>query len=94
MEVEYDPVKCTENIKKRGLSFELVRDFDLDTALVWQDLRYDYDGEVRFISIGYIGSRLHSLVFTPRGEVLRVISLRKANSREVTRYDKYANPKF
>jgi uncharacterized DUF497 family protein len=91
MEIEYDINKSSKNIKERELSFELARDFNLDTAFTWQDFRYDYDGETRFISIGYIGSRLYNLVFTPRGEILRVISLRKANSREVKKYAKYIN---
>lgn len=91
MEIEYDITKNETNIKERGLSFDLVKDFNLITALTWQDLRSNYDGEIRFISIGYIRARLHNLVFTPRCEVLRVISLRKANLREVKKYDKYIN---
>ncbi len=91
MEIKYDINKSKKNIKERGLSFDLAKDFNLDTAFTWQDLRYDYDGEIRFISIGYIGTRLYNLVFTPRGKVLRVISLRKANPREVKKYDKYIN---
>jgi uncharacterized DUF497 family protein len=35
-----------------------------------------------------IGTRLHVAVVTPRGEDLRVISLRKANAREVKDYEK------
>ncbi len=49
-------------------------------------IRRDY-GEQRFQAIGYIDVRLHVLVFPPRGRTLHVISLRKANSREVKRYE-------
>ena len=49
------------------------------------DTRWDY-GEERFESVGFIGKRLFVLVFTPRGEKRRLISLRKANSREVARW--------
>ena len=91
MDIEYDNAKNIKNIKERGLSFDLVKSFDLETALTWQDLRYDYNGENRFISIGYIETRLHCIVFTPQGNILRVISLRKANKREVKRYDKHIN---
>jgi len=89
MKIEYNNAKNIKNIKERDISFDLAEGFDLETSLTWQDLRYDYNGENRFISIGYIENRLYSLVFTPRGELLRVISLRKANPREVKRYEKH-----
>lgn len=89
MEIEYDINKSIRNIKERELSFGLARDFNLDTAFTWQDFSYDYDGETRFIPIAYIGTRLYNLVFTPRSEIPRVISLRKANPREVKKYAKF-----
>ena len=45
-------------------------------------------GEVREIAIGFLGERIHVLVFARRGEDIQVISLRKANQREMQRYDK------
>ncbi len=86
MEIEYDLAKNERNIKDRGLSFKLARDFDFDSALIVEDTRHDY-GEPRYLAIGYIGSRLHALVFTPRDVALRVISLRKANPKEMTKYE-------
>ncbi len=62
---------------------------DFDTAIYAPDNRYDY-GEDRTWALGLIGGRLHMLVFTMRGDMLRVISLRKANPREVRRYDEEA----
>jgi len=56
--------------------------------MVVEDVRNDYQ-EVRFQAIGFIGDRLHVLVFTPRGKVTRVISLRKANRREERHYANY-----
>ena len=44
-------------------------------------------GEARFFAIGYIGSRLHALVFTKSGATVRVISLRRAHKTEVKRYE-------
>jgi uncharacterized DUF497 family protein len=85
MNIEFDPAKNLKNIHEREISFELAVDFDLATAKIWTDTRKDY-GEERFIALGYIGERLFSMVFTVRGDVLRVISLRKANSREVKSY--------
>jgi uncharacterized DUF497 family protein len=54
------------------------------------DDRYDY-GEDRTQTLGLIGGRLHMLVFTMRGDVLRAISLRKANRREAKLYDEKAS---
>ena len=60
---------------------------DWATALIWEDKRKNY-GEQRYCVLGFIRDRLHSVVFTPRGGKPRVISLRKANKREVKRYEK------
>lgn len=57
------------------------------TALMEEDTRKAY-GERRFQVLGYIGERLHAMVFTPREGKVHVISLRKANSREVKKYAK------
>ena len=59
MEIEYDLSKNIKNIRERDLSFDLAKSFNLETVLTWQDLRYNYNGENRFISIGYIEDRLH-----------------------------------
>ncbi len=85
MKIEYDPDKNQRNIEERGISFEMVQNFDLATAKTIIDDRFDYD-EVRYRSIGFIGARLYVLVWTPRKDALRVISLRKANKREVSYY--------
>ncbi len=86
MKIEFDETKNQRNIAERGISFNLAVKFDLATAKIWQDTRQDY-GEIRYISLGYIGDRLYSMVFTVREDVLRVISLRKANNREIKSYE-------
>jgi uncharacterized DUF497 family protein len=85
--VEFDPAKNATNIAIRGLSFELVEQMQWATALMEEDTRKAY-GERRFQVLGFIGERLHAVVFTPRDGMVHVISLRKANSREVKRYAK------
>ncbi|MBE0472172.1 MAG: BrnT family toxin [Methyloprofundus sp.] len=89
MEITFDPAKCATNIKERGLSFELVADFDFSTALVLEDLRHAYP-ERRFQALGFLGYRLHMLIFSPIDGGIRVISLRKANKREVKHYEQAA----
>ncbi|VVD78771.1 BrnT family toxin [Pandoraea fibrosis] len=86
MDIEFDPAKDQANRDKHGLSLALAEAFELDAALIEIDDRRDYNEE-RFVALGLIGDRVHVMVFTVRGEAIRVISLRKANRREVQRYD-------
>ena len=85
--MDKDPKKERRNIAERGLSLDLAEQLDWATALIWEDKRNDY-GERRYCVLGLIEDRLHSVVFTPRNGKPRVISLRKANKREVNRYEK------
>lgn len=84
--ITFDPAKDAVNVRERGLPFSLVKDeFDWATAEVIEDTRRDY-GERRYRALGFIGARLHAVVFTLRAAGLHVISLRKANRREKRRY--------
>jgi uncharacterized DUF497 family protein len=93
VKIAFDPAKNERNIRERGISFELAEDFDFESAMYLEDSRKDY-GETRIRALGFIGDRLHALVFTMRGITLRAISLRKANRKEVTRYEKAAKPQI
>ncbi|WP_349252882.1 BrnT family toxin [Burkholderia cenocepacia] len=57
-----------------------------EAARTWPDTRRDY-GEVRWICLVPIGARLYTAIVVPRGRALRVVSLRKANNREMIRYE-------
>ena len=85
MEVTFDPVKNASNVRDRNLSFTLVEQLDWAGAVVEEDTRKAY-GERRFRVLGFIGERLHAVVFTPHAGKVHVISLRKANLREVKKY--------
>jgi len=91
MKLIFDQAKNEVNIRQRGISFKAAASFEFNTALIWKDTRTGY-GEARYCAIGHIGDRLHVLVFTPRDDAMRVISLRKANKREVKRYEQETNP--
>ena len=67
------------------LPFAMVGQIDWFSAMIEEDIRKEY-GERRYRVLGLIGDRLHSVVFTPRADKVHVISLRKANPREVKRY--------
>ena len=92
VKIGFDPTKNAINTACRGLPFELVEQLDWAYALIEEDTRKAY-GERRFQVLGFIGERLHALVFTPREGKVHVISLRKANSREVNRYAKTPKPR-
>ena len=86
MKIEFDPEKNARNIRDRGLSFERATDFDFGSAKFAEDLRMDY-GERRYIALGMLDGRVHLLVFCEAPEGIRVIGFRKANAREVKRYE-------
>lgn len=91
MKITYDPAKNARNIQERGLSFDRVTEFDFETAIVVVDARRDY-GEIRYRAVGWLDGRLHALVFTRADDGIRVISFRKANKREVKRYEQETQP--
>ena len=87
MMIEFDDAKNERNLELRGLGFELVARFDFEGAI---EVEQEIEGELRYFTLGYIGSRLHARVYTLRGDIVRVISLRKANKREVRRYEQFS----
>ncbi len=87
MKYEWDTHKRNQNHLLHGIDFADVIEFDWLSALIFKDERKDY-GEDRFNAFGRrMDGRVMCLTFTPRGEVVRVISYRKANAREVKRYE-------
>jgi hypothetical protein len=91
MKIEFDPEKNARNIELRGISFEKAVGFEWESAVIIPDTRQDY-GEPRYRAFGFIEHRLHALVFAPRAGAIRIISLRKANRREVLRYETQIQP--
>lgn len=87
MRVMFDPIKDASNIAKHGISLALAEALDWAASWIWIDLRRDY-GEARQCALVPKGQRLYFVAFVDRGDVRRVISLRKANEREVKHYVK------
>ena len=85
MRIEFDPAKDATNRAKHGVSLALAGELDWDAALVWIDYRIEY-GELRAIALAPKIEILYYVAFVDRGEVRRVISLRRANRREVKYY--------
>jgi len=88
MRTTYDRAKDEANRAKHGLPLALAEMLDWSEVWCCADTRKDY-GEVREIGYGVIGNRLYCVVFTQRGDTMRVISLRKANAREARQYGEY-----
>jgi uncharacterized DUF497 family protein len=84
---EWDDDKAAANLEKHGVSFHDVVRFDWSDVDEIDDKRFDY-GETRTNVVGFLDGRLHVLLHTPRDGALRLISLRKANPREVRRYER------
>ena len=87
MLIIFDPAKSERNERERDLPFGRAADFDWAHALMAEDERHDY-GENRFLATGSLDGRIHVLCFVPVPGGIRVISLRKANVREVRNYEK------
>jgi uncharacterized DUF497 family protein len=86
--IEFDDSKRDKTLLERGLEFALAQTVFEGVNFAAQDSRVD-DEEDRFITVGWLGARLVVLVWTPRGEVRRILSMRKANDREKTLYTSY-----
>lgn len=87
MKLEWDEAKNAANIEKHGIDFNDAYELFHGNRLIFPDVRKDY-GEERFISVGRIKTRLMIAVYTQRpAGTIRIISLRKANSREKERFE-------
>lgn len=79
----FDADKDAINRAKHGLSLAQAADVELDVTV--QDQRRAY-GEIRLRAFGLIDGEPCCLVFTPRGDDIRVISLRRAHWKEYRRH--------
>lgn len=81
----FDPAKDAVNRAKHGVSLALAEILFAGRHLSVSDDRFEY-GEIREVAFGLINGRLFVCVYADREAERRVISLRKANKREVKRY--------
>lgn len=88
MEFGYNQQKRQANVVKHKLDFVDVFGCFFDPSkLVWVDDRYEY-GEVRYNMLAELDGRIFHITYTERGELIWLISARKANQREQRRYAK------
>ena len=86
-EFEWDEDKSQRCFVEREFDFAYSAHafFDPDRKIK-PDQRYQY-GEDRFTLTGYIEARLYVVTYTMRANVIRIISARKANAREVKNHE-------
>jgi uncharacterized DUF497 family protein len=83
---EWDTAKSDRCLRERGFAFVDVQPaFSDPKRRIERDARREY-GEARFKLFGRVGDRLFVIVYTSRGDAVRIISARKANARERARY--------
>ena len=80
---EWDERKRQENVDKHDIDFTAIYNFEWDTAVYNSN---DTHGEERLVVTSYIGTRLHTVVYTLREGRKRIISLRIASNRERSEY--------
>jgi uncharacterized DUF497 family protein len=88
MTFEWDEAKNRANVRKHGFDFAESEELFGGVLVVEPDTREDY-GEKRWIGLGIVRGRVAHVVFAERDlETIRIISLRKATSREQKEYEK------
>jgi uncharacterized DUF497 family protein len=90
MKITFDPAKWERTLRERNLDFRDAPKVFAGPRFTFEDTRFSYP-ERRYITVGLLGGRMVILVWTPGartdGEESRhVISMRKANGREQSRY--------
>ena len=85
LDFEYDNNKSTSNLKKHGIDFISAQELWTDSELI--ELRVKSKDEPRFLVIGLIAKKHWSAVITYRGDVIRIISVRRSRKKEVKLYE-------
>ena len=85
MKITYDPKKRKKTLENRGLDFADAS-FVFKTAVYEiEDTRKDY-GEKRIIAVGHLAERIVIIGYVQRGNAKHIFSMRKANEREIKKY--------
>jgi uncharacterized DUF497 family protein len=85
MRLTFDPAKRAKTRVERGLDFARASEVFEGVTVTMDDNRLDY-GEHRCVTVGYLDGRVVGVVWTPRGRARRIISMRKANEREIAKF--------
>ena len=87
MDFQFDPAKAAGNLRKHGVSFADAEGVFMD-PLSLHRIDPDTEGEERFVAIGEgTAGQLLVVVYTLRGDVIRLISARRATPTEIRSYE-------
>jgi uncharacterized DUF497 family protein len=86
-----DPAKRLQTLQERGLDMRRAGEVFAGLHLTRADDRYDY-GERRYVTAGWLDSRLVVFVWTPRGSARRIISMRHCHEREAKKLRPHLEP--
>lgn len=84
MRITCDPAKRLQTLQERGLDMRRAGEVFAGLHLTRADDRFEY-GESRYVTAGWLDSRLVVFVWTPRGSARRIISMRHCHEREAKR---------
>jgi uncharacterized protein len=86
LDYEWDPKKAARNLRKHGVDFvDTVTVFDDDRAITLVD---DHPKEERYLTFGMDAQgRVLAISYSLDGSTIRIISARKATSRERAQYE-------
>jgi uncharacterized protein len=79
--ITWDESKRRANLVKHGIDFLDAEEILDGPTVTTEDRRFDY-GENRWVTLGLLGGVVVSMVYTERGDELRIISIRKAQKHE------------
>ena len=85
MRFEFDPEKSALNLQKHGIDFRRAQALWEDPDLI--EIPARTEDEARFLVIGKIAAKHWSVVMTYRGDVIRIISVRRARAEEIAIYE-------
>ena len=83
---EWDLDKRALNLARHGVDFESIKHFRWQTATI---KRSDRAGEERRLALGFLGDKVHAVVYTVRGDNRRLISMRRASKQEVKEHEEH-----
>jgi uncharacterized DUF497 family protein len=83
---EWDQAKAMSNLAKHDLSFEVATLVFADMAFVDMEASQPGADEVRRKAVGLIDGRIHTVVYTMRNGITRIISARRSNAKETASY--------
>lgn len=87
MKFQFDPAKARSNLRKHNVSFADAEGVFYDPVAI-HSADPDSTDEDRFIAVGLgSASQILVVVYTFRGEEIRLISVRRATGREVKEYE-------